>query len=186
MNKLRTLSLAFVLLLFGVADSQAQLSLGVEGGYNLDTFSDKGIADGSYLLGGQARFGLEGLPIIINPNGNYYFASLDGVDVFQLNADILFPFGVENTTFTPYVGAGFGMTRVNYDSDLPLVGDMLDSKETDFGANLIGGATFGNGPVHPFVQARVTLGNHLAFLNEDGSGGPGYMVTGGLLFNVGR
>lgn len=186
MNTLRMLSLAIVLLLFGVTDSQAQFRLGIQGGYNLDTFSDQGIADGSYHLGGQARFGLEGLPIIINPNGDYYFSSLDGVDVFQLNADVLIPFGVDNTTFVPYAGAGLGMTRVTYDSDLPIIGDMLDSQETNFGLNLIGGASFGHGPVYPFVQARVTLGNHVAFLNEDGSGGPGYMVTGGLLFNVGR
>lgn len=186
MNTYRIIALTFALLLLGTTDSNAQFSLGVQGGYNLDTFTDSGLADGSYYLGGQARFGLQGLPIILNPNANYYFSSLNDVNVFQMNADVLIPFGTHNAAFTPYAGAGLGITRVAYNADVPLFDDLLDTKQTNYGLNLMGGATFGSGPVHPFVQARVTLGDHVAFLNEDGSGGPGYMVTGGLLFHVGR
>lgn len=179
-------SLITALVLFvGVPCAHAQFSLGVQGGYNLDAFTEQGAEEGTYFLGGQARLGLVGLPIILNPNADYFFNDLDDTNVLQFNADVLVPLGPKNAVFTPYAGLGLGVTRVSFDPDTPILGNLLESSETDFGVNLIGGATFGLGPVRPFAQACVTFGDHMAFLNEDGEGGPGYALMGGLLFHIG-
>lgn len=89
-----------------------------------------------------------------------------------------------NAVFTPYAGLGLGVTHVSFDPDAPL--NLLEDEETDYGLNVIGGAAFGAGPVRPFAQARITLGDHMAFLNEDDEGGAGYALMGGLLFRLGQ
>jgi len=175
-----------LVLFAGVQHAHAQFSIGVQGGYNLDAFTDEGVEEGTYFVGGQARLGLAGVPIIINPNADYYFNQIDDATVLQFNADVLVPFGPANAVFTPYAGLGLGVTQVSFDPDTPILGNLLESSETDYGVNLIGGATFGSGPIRPFGQARVTFGDHLAFLNEDGEGGAGYALMGGLLFHIGR
>lgn len=170
-------------------ESSAQFSLGFHGGYNVDAFSDEGIGDGAYFLGGQARFGLQGLPLIVSPSIDYYFTGLDNVTVLLFNADVLFPFNVTTrrpAVVTPYLGLGLGVSRIMLDVDAPLIGDIIESDRTDYGLNVIGGVTFATGPVSPFVQARASLGEHLAFMNNNGEGGPGYMVSAGLLFRVGQ
>lgn len=175
-----------MMLALGVRDANAQLRLGAQGGYNLDAFTNDGAEEGTYFVGAQARFDLAGLPITINPSADYYFNDLDDTSVLQFNADVLVPFGPSNAVFNPYAGLGLAVTNVSFDPDTPLVGNLLTEEETNLGLNVVGGATLGNGPVQPFAQARITLGNHLAFLNEDGEGGPGYALMGGLLFRIGQ
>lgn len=166
--------------------SSAQFRLGAQGGYNLDAFNDNGVEEGVLFLGGQAQFGLGSIPLILSPSVDYFFNGIDDVTVFQFNADALLTFGVDNTVFTPYAGAGLAVTRVSLDADVPLLGDLISGEETNYGLNLIGGAMFGEGPVQPFIQARITLGDHLAYINDDGEKGPGYALMAGLLFTVGK
>lgn len=184
MKKLRSLFALLFVLTLGVQEASAQFSLGVRGGYNLDAFTEDGLEEGAFALGGEARFGLGTLPVILNPGAEYTFTGVDDMTVLQFDANVLYPFGFDNSTFTPYVGAGLGVTRVSSNADLGLI--EIEDSETDYGLNIIGGASFGFGSIQPFAQARITLGEHLAYLNEDGEGGTGYAVQAGLLFNLGR
>lgn len=184
MKKLRSLFALLFVLTLGVQEASAQFGLGVRGGYNLDAFTESGLEEGAFALGGEARFGLGALPVILNPGAEYTFTGLDNVTVLQFDANVLYPFGLNNSTFTPYVGAGLGVTRVSTDTEVGLI--QIEDSETDFGLNIIGGASFGFGAIQPFAQARITLGEHLAYLNEDGEGGAGYALQAGLLFNLGQ
>lgn len=184
MKKLVSLFALLFVLTLGVQEASAQFSLGVRGGYNLDAFNDNGLEEGAYTLGGEARFRLGSLPLIINPGAEYTFTSLDGVSAMQFDANVLYPFGIDNSVFTPYVGAGLGVTRVSTDTDLGLF--QIEDSQTDLGLNIIGGAAFGFGAIRPFAQARITLGEHLAYINEDGEGGAGYALQAGILFNLGQ
>lgn len=186
MNRLTCLLTLLFFLVLGAGETSAQTSLGVQGGYNLDAFTNDGAEEGTYHLGAQARFGLTGIPVIINPSIDYFFNHIDNANVWQFNADVIAPLGVNNAVFTPYAGLGLGVTRVSFQPDTPLLGNLLEHEETDLGLNVIGGATFGTGPVRPFAQARITFGNHMAFVNEDGQPGPGYALMGGVLFRLGQ
>ncbi|MDZ4698466.1 MAG: hypothetical protein SH809_02065 [Rhodothermales bacterium] len=188
MKALPYIALIAFVVAFTPHESSAQFNLGVQGGYNADVFSEDGIGAGAYYLGGQARFGLGDAPLIISPSVHYYFTGIDDVNVMQLNADVLFPFTSAGRTaiVTPYLGVGLGISRVMLDVDAPLIGDVIESDRTDYGLNVLGGVSFGAGPVSPFVQARALFGDHLAFVNDDGEGGPGYMFSVGLLFRVGQ
>ena len=163
----------------------AQISVGGHGGYNLDAFSENGPDEGAIFLGGQGRFHLSGMPVVLNPGFDYYLEGINDVAVFQFNGDVLFPFGVDNRVFTPYAGVGIAVTRVSFKPDEVILGNLLESEETDVGLNVVGGAEFGSGSARPFVQARITLGKHLAFVNEDGDSGPGYALLAGILFRIG-
>ena len=172
---------------FGLAqDAQAQFSIGAYTGYNLDAPSEDGFEEGALVVGGQARFQLPGVPLILNPAAEYVATGIENASVWQFDANVLYPFGVSNAVFTPYAGLGLGVTRVSFDEDASVLALNRLGDETDYGLNIIGGATFGMGPIQPFAQARITLGEHTAFLNEDGEGGPGYALTGGVLFKLGR
>lgn len=163
-----------------------QIRLGPRVGYNLDAFTDSGAEEGAFTLGGEVRFPLRGIPIILNPGADYYFNGLDDTNVWQFDANVLYPISHENMVFTPYVGAGLAMTRVSFDPDTGLLGRLIgEDNETDFGLNLLGGATFGFGTLRPFAQAQITLGDHLAFMNRNGDGGPGYALIGGVLVTIG-
>ncbi|MEZ4699318.1 MAG: hypothetical protein R2834_03225 [Rhodothermales bacterium] len=189
MKTLPYMAVIACVLAFTPQDARAQFSLGFQGGYNVDTFSDEGVGTGAYYLGGQAQFGLSNNRIVLTPSVNYYFTGINDVNALQMNADVLFPFSAGargNAVFTPYAGLGLGITRVMLNVDTPLLGNVIEADRTDYGLNLIGGASFGAGPISPFVQARVTFGDHLAFANDDGEGGPGYMFSAGLLFRVGQ
>lgn len=179
-------ALALLLLLTGAREAQAQFSIGARGSYNMDAFTENGAEEGAYSLGAEARLGLAGLPVVINPGFDYYFNQIENANVTQFDANVLVPFGTDNAVFNPYAGLGLGVTRVAFDSDTPVLGNLVEETEMDYGLNVIGGATFGAGAIQPFAQARITFGEHLAFLNEDGEGGPGYALMAGLLFRLGQ
>lgn len=183
----RILPLILIIGLLPAALAKGQIQLGVRGGYNLDAFSDSGAEDGAFTLGGEARLGLNGLPIVLNPGADYYFNGIDNTTVWQFDANVLYPISHNNMTFTPYVGAGLGVTRVSFDPDTGLFGRLINDKssESDIGLNVLGGATFGFGAIRPFAEAQITMGDHLAFMNRNGDGGPGYALIGGILFKIG-
>lgn len=184
---IRILCLLLAIGLVRAMPADGQISLGARAGYNLDAFSDNGAEEGAFMLGGEARLGLQELPIVLNPGVDYYLNGVDNTSVMQFDANVLYPISHNNVNFVPYVGAGLAVTRVTFDPNTGLIGSLLvdKSSETDVGANVIGGATFGLGAIRPFAQARITIGDHLAFMNRNGDGGPGYSLMGGLLFTIG-
>ncbi|HEX7071421.1 MAG TPA: outer membrane beta-barrel protein, partial [Rhodothermales bacterium] len=127
-------------------EARAQFQLGVRGGYDLETEDP--------VLGVEARFGLgsPSLPLIIAPAFDYYFVDNDNFNFYELDVNVLYPFGINNQTFTPYAGAGLGVGFSSVE-----IGDRTES-DTDLGVNLVGGAVFGFGGIRPFVQARLKLG----------------------------
>ncbi len=183
-SSLRTLPFLLVLAFVG-APAHAQVHIGIQGGYSPDTFHSDGPERGAYLLGGQVRLGLEGLPLIINPSFDYFFNDVKNLQTWQFDANALIPFGhPRRSRILPYFGAGLGVTRVTVDA--PVVGRFIVRARTSYGLNLIGGAVIGQGPVRMFGQARYTMGEHAAFVDTDRKNGPGVAFTGGLLFRVGR
>lgn len=176
------LSMIFATLPFS---AEAQVQIGIQGGYSPDTFNHDGPQNGAYLIGGQVRFRLEGLPLIINPSFDYFFNDVKEVQTWQFDANALIPFGhPRRSGLIPYFGAGLGVTRVVRTS--PFTGRFFLREKSGYGLNLIGGAVLGQGPVRMFAQARYTLGEHAAFVGSDHRNGAGVTFTGGLLFRVGR
>ena len=93
-----------------------------------------------------------------------------GVDrtYWELNGNLAYRFKIEGTTaVAPYAGGGL---NIAYSSRRPAGGGDSTSS-TDLGFNLLGGTTFGAGPVHPFFEMRVEL-----------AGGEQFVLTGGVLF----
>ena len=130
-------------------EARAQFQLGARGGYDLET--------DDALIGVEARFGLNNpaLPLIIAPAFDYYFLDIDDASFYELDLNVLYPFGINNQTFTPYAGAGLGVGFLSFDD-----GDESET-DTDLGLNLVGGAVFGFGGIRPFAQARLKLGGDM-------------------------
>lgn len=81
----------------------------------------------------------------------------------QANLDVIAKLSTPG--FQPYAGAGLAVRFVSLDtSDDDAVEGDQDVAETNVGANLLGGVLLsGFGPVRPFVQARLTVGDGSAF-----------------------
>ena len=163
---------AFVLL-FGVfvgfgleqAQAQTQIEIGPRAGFDLAGNVEE------FFIGFDSRFALSNFPVLLNGTFDYYF--VDGFDLWQLSFNALYEFGVDNQSFSPYAGAGIGISRVSSDLDQGVLGG-IDDSTNDLGLNLIGGATFGVGNLKPFAQAQITFGDVELFA-----------LTGGLLFSIG-
>lgn len=143
MRKL-TLALLGLLTLALVSDARAQTSIqiGPRVGYELDTVEE-------LFIGADARLGFVALPVQANGAFDYFF--VDGGSYWQIDANALYPFIMDNAVFTPYVGAGLALTHLSVDNS--------DFSETEAGLNIVGGATFGAPafPARPFIHARVTF-----------------------------
>ena len=114
----------------------------------------------------------------INPSFALFFPDHRGndrvdVDYWELNADGVYRFPLENTSITPWALAGIniahGSVAVDSGTLLPTAAD-----DTEIGLNLGGGVTFGTGPMAPFAGVKFEL-----------SGGEGAVIFGGLSFTVG-
>ena len=108
--------------------------------------ADFGIRAGRYSDGDQDFVGAEMLfdvgMLNINPNLEYL---LDTGDVTAGSANLDVTFDVVNIgTFSPYVGAGVGLTYVDTD-----IGDT-----TDLVGNLIGGVTLNLATLTPYAQVK--------------------------------
>lgn len=130
MKAIRILSLAAVVLVIAPLVSAA----------------DFGIRAGRYSDGDQDFVGAELLfdvgMLNINPNLEYL---LDTGDVTAGSANLDVTFDVVNIgTFSPYVGAGVGLTYVDTD-----IGDT-----TDLVGNLIGGVTLNLATLTPYAQVK--------------------------------
>ncbi len=117
------------------------------------------------LGAGQPFEGLQGR--LQSPGGTVQLApsvegnALGSADRWQVNADVLYPFGASGAPFTPYAGAG-----------LCVVGTPGEDSSS-VGFNLTGGANMNIGPLRAFAQLRLTVadGVHLS-------------LTGGALPNA--
>ncbi len=144
------------LLLFALAlPAQAQAQFGVHGGYDVDVEE--------FFLGGQARFGVAALPVVIQPGVDYFF--IDNATLLQFDVNAIYHIsGGAAEPFTPYAGAGLGIRYITLDD--------IDADDTAVGLNLLAGARFNTMTrLRPFVQARMTI--------EDGTS---VAVMGGILF----
>ncbi len=153
----------------------AQFDLGVRAGFDIEAEDP--------FVGVEARIALPvgNLPLMLQPSFDYFITG-DGGDgiggvgfdynVYQIDVNVLYPFGVNNESFTPYAGVGLGITYWSF--DYSGLGVNADDSETDIGLNIVGGAMFGSGNLRPFAQARFMLG-----------GGELFSLMGGVLFRFG-
>ena len=163
MKKLVTFVLVFgVCVLAGLheARAQAQVEIGPRLGFDLTGHVE------DFFIGADARFGFSNLPVLVNGALDIYLE--EDFDFFQLSVNALYEFGVYNVAFTPYAGAGIGISRKSFESE-------FRDDRTDAGLNLIGGVTFGFGNLRPFAQAQITVGDFGLFT-----------IGGGLLFSIGN
>lgn len=143
-----------VFLAADVHETAAQNSVGINAGYNIDAEE--------FFMGGQFRYAPAALPVVLNPSVETYF--IDGMTWLQIDANALYLFGVNNTTFTPYAGAGLGIGYRKVGG-----GD----GNTAAGLNLLFGAEWGMARIRPFTEARMHV---------DGDVGVG--VRGGVLVGL--
>lgn len=153
MKRLAPAALLSAFLLWSASDASAQHSLGINAGYNIDAEE--------FFMGGQARFAPAALPVLLNPSIETYFLDFTWL---QIDLNALYPFDTRNTTFTPYAGAGLGITYVKPDG-----GD----GDTDAGLNFIFGAEWGMNRLRPFTEARIVVDREV-----------GVGLRGGLLIGL--
>jgi len=95
------------------------------------------------------------------------------VDYWELNANALYRFPIENVSISPWALAGLNIAHGSVGADLGELGS-VSGGDTEIGVNLGGGVTFGTGPMKPFAGAKIELG-----------GGEGAVIFGGLSFDMG-
>lgn len=163
----RTTALCLLLLLTAALSSQAhaqQVEIGPRLLYDFGDLEEMAV-------GADLRVGMPAFPVLFNAAFDYYLVD-DGRfaerNVYQINLNALYEFGVDNRVFTPYAGVGLGLTRFSQETAAG------DASETETGFNVLGGAVFGFGSLRPFFQFQATLGD-----TEVST------VGGGLLFSLG-
>jgi hypothetical protein len=115
----------------------------------------------------------------LNPSFALFFPGDRGnsgvdVDYWEINADGVYRFPLEDTSITPWALAGINIAHGSVGLDLGEFGEHSGS-DTEIGLNLGGGVTFGAGPLSPFAGVKFEL-----------SGGEGAVLFGGLSFVVDR
>ena len=154
MKRTTILSIFALSLIFSTRDAAAQNAIGANVGYDIDAEE--------WFAGAQFRLAPASLPVIINPSVETFF--VDGFTWLHFDLNALYPFGVDNTTFTPYAGAGLGIDYIKSEN-----GD----GNTDAGLNLLFGANFGMGRIQPFAEARIRVDSEV-----------GVAVRGGILLGI--
>lgn len=161
------LAAAFPLASQAQMESESTFKVGPRVTLDLGDISD--IYDGTFAIGGDARYNPAEFPVMGSGAFDFYFAA-ENTTVFTIDVNVLYPIDA-GESLTPYVGAGLGYTNVSVDID---TGGIIDAGGdfTDTGLNLVGGAEFETGgSLTPFAEARFTLGD----LDRFG-------ITGGVLF----
>lgn len=116
----------------------------------------------------------------IRPSGEYLLPKdlqiggrTFGQNIAQVNVDVIAR--LKAPGIQPYAGAGVGIRLIKLDtSDNDDVEGNLDVEETNVGANLLAGVAFSAlGPVRPFAQGRLTVGD-----------GSIFSVAGGVMLSL--
>ena len=118
-----------------VDDAAAQTRFGLRGGVYLD--QDEAFIGGHFIQPLERNW-------VFNPNFEYVL--VEEGSLFTINADFHYDFPSRSSTLF-WLGAGLGVSRFSLD----------DESNTDVGLNALTGASFGRGPVTPFVQAKVMI-----------------------------
>jgi opacity protein-like surface antigen len=153
MKRIIPAAVVAVVLMCSAQTAQAQFTFGVHGAYDIDVEA--------FGVGAQFRTGLPvgGFSLVLNPSAEYYFTDDDeGVNtsLFRISGDLLYQIGEAYTqVFQPYVGAGLGVSIASVEIE----DTEIDESETDFGLNLLAGATFGGPGITPFAQAGILIGD---------------------------
>lgn len=107
-----------------------------------------------------------GLPIAnrleFYPSFDYYL--VDEGSLWALNGDLKYRVFPERPRWL-YIGAGVNLARAGFGNQ----------HETDVGFNLLGGVESLRGWIHPFAEARLTIGD-----------GSSFQIAGGLNITLGR
>ena len=149
MRKIQTILVFAVLFLAQPATAQiANLQVAPRIGYDIAGDVEEA------FVGGEVRFGLGELPVLLNGVFDYYFAE-DPLTFFQISANALYYFGIDNEMFTPYAGAGLSINRISVDIDTGGFG-AVDASSNEIGVNLIGGAVLEMPGLRPFAQLQYT------------------------------
>ena len=153
------------------APAQAQVQFGPQ----LD-FAD----DFDFGVGARAQFGIGSLfeteelaDLQAAVSFDYFFPDCAGFDCsyLEINGNGLYPFELQDSDFTPYVGAGLNLALFSAEFTDPITGATTSESDTDVGVNLLGGAAFDLGGFDVFAEARIELG-----------GGEQFVLTFGTLF----
>lgn len=153
------------------APAQAQAQFGVQA-----NFAD----DADFGIGVRGQFGLGEA---LNAEGGW--RDLVGVVSFdfypdcgpadctywEINGNALYPFRVEGSELSPYVGGGLNIAHISFDSGVVGADDISD---TDVGLNGVGGLIFDLGGIDAFVEGKFEIG-----------GGEQFVLTFGALFGGG-
>ena len=95
------------------------------------------------------------------------------MDYWELNADGLYRFPLEDMAVTPWALGGINIAHGSCGGGGGGLGGH-SRNDTEIGLNLGGGVTFGTGPMAPFAGIKFEL-----------AGGDGAVIFGGLTFTVG-
>ena len=90
------------------------------------------------------------------------------VSYWEINADGLYTFPLEEYSFTPWALVGVNIAHWSVGRD---AFERPSVEDTELGINLGGGLTFGSGPFRPFAGVKIEL-----------DGGRGGVLFGGLSF----
>lgn len=164
--RLFSLVVAALLLLAGPIHTRTAEAQRGEGGLKVGPRLTADVADiDDIALGGTLRIGSPSIPVQGSGAFDLYLSEGDAT-VFTVDLNAQVPFDV-GRWFTPYVGAGLGITRVS--------GRAGGGSTTDLGFNALGGAEMDlRGILRPFVQAQLTLGDTFDRIG----------FTGGVLFDI--
>lgn len=145
------------------APARAQVQFGVQANYADD--ADLG-------LGARGQFGLgPGLADLLGVvSVDFFFpdCGLADCSYIEFNGNVLYPFAIEESNLSPYVGGGLNIAHASADYQ------GLSGSNTDLGLNALGGLNFGIGALAAFAEARIEL-----------SGGEQFVITFGILFGGG-
>lgn len=142
-----TLSLVLASLLLITPQAEAQINLDFKVGPRVTA----DIADISgTAIGANLRVLSGDVPIQASGAFDVYVSERDAT-VFTVDLNVQYLIDLDEQWFSPYFGAGGGLTRVSGREGL--------GSTTDLGLNLVGGAEVDTRLITPFVQAQLTLGS---------------------------
>jgi len=165
---------------FAVASSaDAQLSLGIEAssgeksdfGIGPRAIVDLGPFDaGLRLLGSFDVFfpGQTLLREVAFETGSIDVDLAGDVDYWEANVNLVYTLGLPLVPITPYFGGGLNVARTEVRNS---TAGLFDSKRTERGVNVLGGAELSVAGVSPFLEFRYEI-----------QGGEQWVVTGGIVF----
>lgn len=151
--------LSGILLAVSIERAEAQTSFALGGHFGYDVEFE------NTFIGGQARIGGNGFPLVFQPGVEI---GLDDTDYTWVEGNLLYMVGEGHTfAFTPYVGAGVSVEFFE---------DFGDTR-SEFGFNVLAGIELGgfSSNIVPFAQVRYTVAD----------GPDPAAIMGGILFRFG-